>query len=208
MNPGDKRYADMADAAEGRNYHDVRMAYKDRMGTDMAFGRAWLKFNPGADLIYVDDAEGRPRALTPKQYAVLVMALDIIRRTTRMTMRQMAEALGVAPSTVSRALTKLQSWGLVGVIVGRGRFAGLVIFRRTKDDGMDRFRKAAKARVWAWKKAAEARVSRLWINVAPYIHDGSGTAFSDQYHYHMTITHKSATLKAWTPDELREAGIL
>ena len=202
----EKAYVKQADDALG--YKEGRKWRDDIGPADMAFGRAWLKFNPGADLIYVDDAEGRPRALTPKQYAVLVMALDIIRRTTRMTMRQMAEALGVAPSTVSRALTKLQSWGLVGVIVGRGRFAGLVIFRRTKDDGMDRFRKAAKARVWAWKLAAERRISRLWINVAPYIHDGSGTAFSDQYHYHMTITHKSATLKAWTPDELREAGIL
>jgi DNA-binding transcriptional regulator YhcF (GntR family) len=211
MNRTDRHYADMADTEEGRD-HTV----KDKYGlkavvSEGAFGRAWLKFNPGAELVYVNDAEGRPRALTPKQYLVLVMALDIIRGAQRMTMRDMAAALEVAPSTISRALTKLASWGLIGYIVGRGRWAGLVIFRRAKDDGMERFRKAARERVARWKKAAEARVSRLWINVAPYIQGESGTTITSYRDSYYLTTSKGATLTAqltWTPDELREAGII
>jgi hypothetical protein len=123
----------------------------------------------------------------------------------------MAHRLEVAPSTVSRALTKLQSFGILRVIVGRGRWAGLVIFRAVKDDGMERFRKAAKERVARWKLAAEARVSRLWINVAPYIQRGEGNDYVSQWEVSLLTTTKGATLTAqltWTPQELREAGII
>jgi DNA-binding NarL/FixJ family response regulator len=88
----------------------------------------WQRFHK-EELIWLDDAEGHPRALTPKQYQVLTMALDMI-EGVGLTMREMAHRLEVAPSTVSRALTKLAAWGLIAYVVGRGRWAGLVIFRR------------------------------------------------------------------------------
>ena len=203
----DRHYAAMADKEEGRD-HDVLHAYGGRVvQSEGAFGRAWMRFNPAVQLIYVNDAEGRPRALTPKQYEVLKLALEMI-TSTGLTMRAMAHQLEVAPSTVSRALVKLQSWGIIRVIVGRGRFAGLVIFRAVKDDGMERLRDAAKARVRRWKEAAQERVSRLWINVAPYIHDKGGSSYKGHYYL---ATSKDATLttqRPWTPDELREAGII
>ena len=206
----DRLYAAQADKEEGRD-HDVRNAYAGRIvPSEGAFGRAWVRFNPDVKLVYVDDAEGRPRALTPKQYEVLKLALEMI-KGTGMTMREMAQRLEVSPSTVSRALTKLQSFGIIRVIVGRGRWAGLVILRAAQNDGMERFRKAAKERVRRWKEAADKRVSRLWINVAPYIQRGEGNDYVSQWEVSLLTTNKGATLTAqrpWTPEELREAGII
>ena len=171
--------------------------------------KLWQRMNAGQHLVWVDDAEGRPRALTPRQAKVLYLALEMTEgRGKGVTMRAMATALQVAPSTVSRALTKLASWGLIAYVVGRGRWAGLVIFRRAKDDGLDRFRKAAQARVRRWSEAARDRVSRLGFNVAPYIL-GRG---SDSLRDHFLVTeYKGATLTAqrpWTVEELREGGII
>jgi DNA-binding transcriptional ArsR family regulator len=123
-------------------------------------------------------------------------------------MRAMATALQVAPSTVSRALTKLASWGLIAYVVGRGRWGGLVIFRRAKDDGMERFRKAAQARVRRWSEAVRRRISRLEFNVAPYVLEGPSSYYRD---YLLTTSNKGATLTAqrrWTVEELRDAGII
>jgi len=174
----------------------------------------WQRFNQGQQLVWVDDAEGHPRALTPKQALVLAAALDM-EHGTGMTMRDLAKSLSVAPSTVSRALTKLMAWGLIAYVVGRGRWAGLVIFRRTKDDGLERFRKAAKARVQRWSEAARRRISRLEINVASYILEG-GRGYDSLTSYALsTNTYKDATLTAqrspaqpWTVEELRDAGII
>jgi DNA-binding transcriptional ArsR family regulator len=205
----DRHYADLADKEEGRD-HRVTDKYRDTIVvSEGAFGRAWLKFNPGVPLVYVDDAEGHPRALTPKQYMVLVAALEMI-DGIGITMRALAAQLEVAPSTVSRALTKLAAWGLIGYVCGRGRWAGLVIFRRAKDDGLDRFRQAAKARVRRWSEAAQRRISRLWINVAPYALDERG--YHNPYYFNIVTssTYKSATLTAqpFSVEELRDAGII
>ncbi len=170
----------------------------------------WQRFNAGQQLVWVDDAEGTPRALTPKQAQILAMALEMI-DGTGLTMREMARSLSVAPSTVSRALGKLTAWGLIGYVVGRGRFAGLVIFRRAKDDGYDRLRKAAKARVQRWSEAAQRRISRLAINVASYILEGEREDSYSQWATYIMDTSKDATLtvqRPWTVEELREAGII
>ncbi len=170
----------------------------------------WQRMNPRSQLVWIDDMEGNPRAITPKQAQVAALALQMI-EGTGMTMRAMAIALNVSVSTVSRALVKLEAWGIIRYFVGRGRFAGLVIFRAAKGDGMERLRVAAKARVQRWKLAAEARVSRLWINVAPYIYEeGRGTTRS-HYYQSLVTTNKGATLTAqlpWTVQELRDSGII
>ncbi len=195
MTSRDRHYAAMADKAEGRD-HDVRTKYGDRLTlSEGAFGRAWMKFNPGAQLVWVDDAEGHPRALTPKQYLVLTAALDMA-DGIGITMRQLASRLEVAPSTVSRALTKLSAWGLICYFVGRGRWAGLVIFRRRKDDGFDKMRKLAKARVQRWSEAAKRRLSRLQINVAPYFLERKEVGNDSLYPYLESLNTVDATLTA------------
>jgi len=170
----------------------------------------WQRMNAGQQLVWVDDAEGTPRALTPRQAKVLSLALEMI-EGQGMTMRAMATALQVAPSTVSRALTKLASWGLIAYVVGRGRWAGLVIFRRAKDDGLDRFRKAAQARVRRWSEAVRRRLSRLEINVAPIALEGDRGLDSLYYWSTQVTNYKGATLttqRPWTVEELREGGII
>lgn len=167
----------------------------------------WQRFNPAMQLRWVDDADGTPRALTPKQYAVLELALQLADGDERLTMRAMSSRLAVAPSTVSRALTKLNAWGLVASIAGRGRYAGLVIIRRVKDDGLDRFRKAAKAKVHRWYQALQERLQARKLNVASYFLE-EGRSVDSLYYSLLT---KDATLKLaqdWTPEELRSVGIL
>jgi DNA-binding transcriptional regulator YhcF (GntR family) len=196
----------------------------DRMGRDPVsqdHGRAtvpmgrgfglWQRMNAGLELVYIDDAEGRPRALTPKQYAVLVMALDMI-DGDMLTMRAMAAQLKVAPSTVSRALTKLAAWGIIAYVVGRGRWAGLVIIRRAKNDGLERFRKAAQTRVRNWYEAAQRRFSRSVFNVASIVHEDHRGYDSLTRYVLETQSSMDATLTTqrptWTVQELREGGII
>lgn len=150
----------------------------------------WQRFNRSETLVWIDDAEGIPRALTPRQYAVMVLAMEMIDRDM-LTMRQMASRLNFAPSTVSRALTKLAAWGLIAYAVGRGRWAGLVVMRRTKNDGWDAFRQAAKARIRRWSQAANRRLSRLAANVAPYLTEEGVRVFGDPS---SSTNTKSATL--------------
>jgi DNA-binding transcriptional regulator YhcF (GntR family) len=169
----------------------------------------WQRMNPNLPLIYVNDAEGVPRGLTPTQVEVLTLAMEMAGGATGLTMREMAKSLSVAPSTVSRALTKLQAWGLIAYVVGRGRWAGLVISKRVKGDGLDRFRKTAQARVRRWSEAARRRFSRLAVNVAPYILGGEGSLYVIATSSTSTSTHMGATLTAqrsWTAEEV--AGIV
>jgi len=201
----DTIYAAMADRME-----------RDPIGPDGS-GRAtvpngrgfqrWQRFNQGVELVWVQSMDGRMVALTPKQAEVYDLAKALM--YDPQTMREMARRLGVAPSTVSRALCRLAAWGLIAYVAMRGRYAATVIVLRKVGDGRDRFRQAAKARVRAWSQAAERRISRLWVNVAPYLNEegskGSGTLYRDHY----LVTYKGATLKApWTPEELRDAGII
>ncbi len=183
-------------------YHSVANITESMGLSDVATGRAahplltkWSRMNPGVQLVWVDDAEGHPRALTPKQYLVLTAALDMA-DGIGITMRQLASRLEVAPSTVSRALTKLSAWGLICYFVGRGRWAGLVIFRRSPNDGFDRMRKLAKARVQRWSEAAKRRLSRLQINVAPYFLERKEVGNDSLYPYLETLNTVDATLTA------------
>ena len=167
----------------------------------------WERFNRGVELVYINDMEGNPRAITPKQRSVLDLALSCI-DGEMLTMREMAVRLGMAASTVSRTLAKLQAWGVLAYIVGRGRWAGLVIMRRAKGDPYDYLRRAAKERVKRWYEAAQRRLSRLAFNVAPYINEEGRRVLTDPL---STTSSKGATLTAqrsWTPDELRSVGIL
>ena len=168
----------------------------------------WQRMNRGMQLVYVDDFEGNPRALTPRQVEVYQLARTMI-EGEMLTMRQMAQRLGVSPSTVSRALGKLSAWGILVYIVGRGRWAGLVIMKYARDGGhMDYMRRLAKDRIRRWKEAADRRLSRLALNVAPYLLDEGVSVLGTT---NTSNSSKGATLtvqRKWTPDELRELGII
>jgi len=203
--PTDRYYAAMADRME-----------RDPIGPDGS-GRAtvpngrgfakWRRFHHDAVLVWVQSMDGRMVALTPKQAEVYDLARALM--SDPQTMREMARRLRVAPSTVGRALVKLAAWGLIAYVSMRGRYAAVVIVLRHVGDGRDRFRQAAKAKVREWSQAAERRISRLRANVATYIYErGEGTDTLTEYLYD-TDTGMNATLKApWTPEELRDAGII
>lgn len=168
----------------------------------------WQRMNQGQQLVYVDDFEGNPRALTPRQVEVYQLARTMIEGEF-LTMRAMAQRLGVSPSTVSRAMAKLSAWGILVYIVGRGRWAGLVIIKYVRDGGhLDYLRRLAKDRVRRWKEAADRRLSRLALNVAPYISEEGVRVLGDGS---SSTTTKGATLtvqRKWTPEELRSLGII
>jgi predicted transcriptional regulator len=164
--------------------------------------KTWVRFHSEADLVWVETIDGRMVGLTPWQAKVYDLGKTYMDRGT-VTFRALAAELGCAPSTVSRALVKLMSWGLLGYVTGRGRYAGSVIFRMAKGDGLDRFRDAAKAKVKAWSQAAQRRLSRLEINVAPYFLERGGGSEVDTLYYYLTSIYKSATLTApWTAQDV------
>lgn len=168
--------------------------------------KTWIKFHSEADLVWVETMDGRMVGLTPWQNRVYQLATTYIDHG-HVTIRGLAKALGCAASTVSRALVKLMSWGLLGYMSGRGRYAGSVIFRMAKDDGLERFREAAKAKVRAWAKATRERISRLEINVAPYIMERKRGSELDSLYYYLTSIYKDATLTAqWSAEDV--AGIV
>lgn len=174
----------------------------------------WQRFNKGP-LEWIETPEGM-RAITPTQnrvWALLRSLMDEGDGTKRMlTMREMAAELSVSASTVSRAITKFVSWGLLTAIIGRGRFAGVALFKYVKDGGfLDWKRSQAKARIRRWYEAAQRRISRLEFNVAPYLIEGDEGGIYYLNRGHITTSTKGATLTAqlpWTVDELREAGII
>lgn len=166
----------------------------------------WQRFNRQQDVVWLSLEDGRMVGLTPWQAKVFDLARTLVDQ--RATMREMATTLGCSPSTVSRALVKLMSWGLIGYMTGRGRYAATLLFTMHHGDGFDRFRQLAKAKVRAWALATERRLSRLQSNVAPYLHGRKDSRDSLTEYLYVLPSTKVATLKAWTPDELREAGIL
>ena len=84
-------YAIMADAQERDPIQGGETV--NRATVPMGRGFAlWQRMNPDAHLVWVDDMEGRPRAVTPKQAMVLAMALEMASGSKGMTMRQMGEA--------------------------------------------------------------------------------------------------------------------
>ncbi len=155
--------------------------------------KTWQRFHKDEDVVWME-LNGRMIGLTPWQAKVYDLARALVDKPA--TMRQMAATLGCSVSTVSRAMVKLMAWGLIGYMVGRGRYAGMVIFRMVQGDGFERFRQSAKAKVARWKKAAEERVSRLWINVAPYIFEEGKGSYSIKGHYYSSTITKDATLTA------------
>ena len=117
-------------------------------------------------------------------------------------MRSLADRLGVAPSTVYRAVVKLTALGLVAYQSNRGRLGGTVFLLRLVRDDLDWCRDDARAKIRRWRLAAEARISRLRANVASMFPGRE----RELYEYRYVVRSMGATnTPAWTVDEVREA---
>jgi hypothetical protein len=189
-------YAGIADSLE----RDPVSSDQGRATVPMGRGfNLYKRFNPDAQYVTVTTLQGKEVELTRIQANVYDLGRTYIDNGT-VTMREMADQLHVAPSTIWRALVKLASFGLIGYLTGRGRWNRTVIFSRGKNDGMERFQQAAKATVAKWRKATEARFSRLRDSVAPYI---LGRGIDSLTEYFLVTSSKGATLKReWRSDEL------
>ena len=172
-------------------------------------GRGWQRykrFRGSGDLVTVTTLQGKLVELTRIQANVLDIARTKI-DTGPTSMRDIAAEAGVHASTVYRALVKLSSYGLIAYITARGWKHGTMILRRGANDGLERFQERAKATVRKWAAATEARFARLRASVATYILEGGrrGDTLSD---YFLVTEVATKTVAAWSPDELREVGII
>ena len=115
----------------------------------------WRRYHPNEATIEVIDMDGKRRYLTPKQHHVL-LTVRTLRDRASMTM--IAASLGYATSTVSRALLRLASMGLVAYDVARGRYGGLTVLRASV---VDMKRRAQTA--WETLKRQRMQRERAWI---------------------------------------------
>jgi DNA-binding MarR family transcriptional regulator len=168
--------------------------------------KKWQRFHPEEEVVWIEDADGKDAWITRKQLSVYEHVCAMADAGITSTMTKVAAELGVSVSTVSRTTVKLQAFGLIACLVSRGRYAGLLVVRRSKDDGLKRLREVAKARVRAWAKAAERRLARTKINLASMFTEKE---WRDHGYHSMAHIHMDARLKKpWTVEELREAGII
>jgi predicted transcriptional regulator len=196
-------YAAQADAKERDPIQggDIGNRATVPMGRGFAL---YKRFHPGARYVAVTTLDGRIVELTRTQADVFDLARTYIDGES-ITMRQLADILKVAPSTVWRALVKLTAFGLIAYVTMRGHYGGTFLFARGRNDAFGHLQRAAKERVKRWADATKERFSRLRDSVAPYVLDRGRDSLSD---YFLSTTYKGATLKEWTPQELREAGII
>ena len=103
---------------------------------------------------FLTDPGGRDRWLGPKASRVYAILHRTAGSGQRVTMTQVASEAMCAPSTVSRVVTRLQSWGMLAVDVTRGRNGGMIVRLPAVVPAMRHYINAA------WKRI------RSWINVA------------------------------------------
>jgi hypothetical protein len=171
----------------------------------------WRRFNLDQEVLWIDDADGNPRWITRLQ-ADLISYLQSLPDGTHVVMRELAVKFDCAASTISRAMTKFASFGVLTYAVGRGRYGGAIVYqflREVAPDTARRFRELAKAKVRAWSKAAAERAARLKAFIASThprkeIEEGVSGYYLPTYYSSMDALLK----KPWTVEELREAGIL
>jgi len=103
----------------------------------------------------ITDLWGRTRWMTHKQAAIHGVLLRSGTSGERTTMSAIASEVGCCVSTVSRAILKISSWGIIAVDVTRGRHGGIRVRLRSLGDDLQSYAVAA------WE-----RIRRAALNVA------------------------------------------
>lgn len=153
----------------------------------------WARYHPGQEPVQVIDAWGKPRWITPKQYDVYRAFLTLQEKAS---MSRIAASLGLATSTVSRALSRLASLGLIAFDVSRGRYGGIV---RVMAAGKDLQERAQRA--WERLKRDRMRRESRWYDRLAR----SGYVFAFNV---ASIPEKSATLTPWTAADMAEVDMM
>ena len=117
----------------------------------------WKRYNRGMPTVRVVDIDGRERWITEKQEQVLVASIRLKGRG-QFTVTQIAASIGQSPSSVSRTLVKLASFGLVAYDTRRGRYGGVSFIDVLTAELRERAQEA-----WEWLKAVRQKAAvRLW----------------------------------------------
>jgi hypothetical protein len=151
-------YMAMADAEA---YVPRESPFMGLTDTRCASLRAYQRYSKNAT-VDVPDLYGRLRWMGQKQARIhaIVHRLSSSHETT--TMHAIAKEASCAPSTVSRAILKFQSWGMFAIDVKRGRGGGISVRLRTIGDQLAAYAE----RAWARLRRAAERVTRTLVNVA------------------------------------------
>jgi DNA-binding MarR family transcriptional regulator len=198
----DQRYADMADRMGDDHLRDVQVrSSQERARHATRFQvsdglhpmtQGWAKYHPNEATVEVIDLDGKRRYITPTQHSVLLAARSL---RDAASMRTIAASLGVATSTVSRALLRLASLGLVAYDVVRGRYGGVSIVRATGRELRDR----AQA---AWSRLRHARMKQEGRWYDRLSRSGYPLAFNVA-----SYMDRDATLKPWTAADMAEVDM-
>lgn len=144
----------------GPGYHEHMPKRFDYVQSDGEFpmGKAFPAWFRRADIELID-AFGRPHMITQKQQTVYLAAMRLLAiGNTDISMRKMADSLGICVTTVSTMLRKLMAWGLIGYLASRGRYGGVTLFGRSKGDGLDRFARMAQTAIREWWQRRKAGI--------------------------------------------------
>lgn len=107
------------------------------------------RYSPDHDIHKIRDLYGRERWLNDKGWKVMCLALLKIAGDIETSLTEMATSIGCCRMTVSRWITKLTAWGVIGSSVLRGRYGGLFLFARKITDNLDRYAAIARAKIAA-----------------------------------------------------------
>jgi predicted transcriptional regulator len=149
-----------------RNYHSASIALAGRMQQSNGvypISAGWERYRkPESERsVVIVDAWGRQRWITPTQARVLA-AMQRLQadHSERVSMAKVAASLGVAPSTVYRAMLRLAAFGLIAYETKRGRSGGVAMVHVTAAELKQRAQSA-----WDRLAAARARAAARWRQV-------------------------------------------
>lgn len=182
-------------------YHSVASRYGNAAAVNGDYGPAWSRDNPsgfraymtmtryapGQEVHRITDLYGRQRWLNDKGYRIMCAALLIIASDRQTSLTELAERIGCHRQTVSRWLTKLTAWGVLGMMTVRGRYGGLVLVARTAKDSLQWMADAARERI--------SRIRARNLNAHPPTQGDVATSYKATYHPYYPSTYTGAHLE-------------
>jgi hypothetical protein len=162
MKHNDAYYARMADSIE--HDHEIGSKYADMYQSEGAVGRASNRFRPQEQRVPVRNTTGQIVWCTPTQLVVLRAGRSLEGQKASATI--IAASIGVAVSTVTRALTFLAAFKLIAYDVTMGRNGGITFLAMAWADLKMRCRNA-----WARIQQQKARAYER------YLHKLEGTGY-------------------------------
>jgi predicted transcriptional regulator len=161
--------------------------------------QGWAKyhwFNQNRPTVMVIDIDGRERWITTKQEQVLVAAIRL-RGRGQYTVTAIAASIGQCPSSVSRTLIKLESFGLIAYDTKRGRYGGVefitVLIAEAKDRAQEAWERLKAARQKVQVRLMDRLTRTGYFNVASMVNkDATLTMDWEEYDDIIASEHSQA----------------